>query len=87
MPNFSFTEKAFEEYVFWQTQDKKMMKRINQLLRDIGRSPFDGIGKPESLRGDFSGYWSRRIDDANRLIYRVTENQIEIYQCKGHYRD
>ena len=83
----TFTEKAFEEYLYWQTQDKKTLKRINALLKEIAREPFSGIGKPEPLRGDLSGLWSRRIDDVNRLVYRVSDEQIEIYQCKGHYDD
>ncbi len=87
MSKLTFTEKAFEEYLYWQTQDKKTLKRINTLLKEIARDPFDGIGKPEQLRGDMSGLWSRRIDEVNRLVYRVTDEQIEIYQCKGHYSD
>lgn len=87
MSNITFTEQAFEEYISWQSQDKKTLRRINSLLKDISRSPFQGIGKPEGLRGDLSGYWSRRIDDTNRLAYRVTGSCIEIYQCKGHYND
>lgn len=83
----SFKPDAWAEYLYWQTQDKKTLKRINVLLKDISRNPFDGIGKPEALKGDFSGYWSRRIDDTNRLVYRVKDEQIEIYQCKGHYDD
>lgn len=87
MSNITFTEKAFEEYLYWQTQDKKTLRRINALLKDISRSPFEGIGKPEGLKGNFSGYWSRRIDDTNRLVYRIKNEQIEVYQCKGHYDD
>ena len=87
MSKLTFSEKAFEEYIYWQTQDKKTLKRINTLLKEIARDPLDGIGKPEPLRGDLSGLWSRRIDEVNRLVYRVTDEQIEIYQCKGHYSD
>ena len=87
MSKLTFTEQAFEEYLYWNTQDKKTLRRINALLKDISRSPFEGIGKPEPLKHDKSGLWSRRIDDTNRLVYRVTEEQIEIYQCKGHYND
>ena len=83
----TFTEKAFEEYLYWQGQDKKTLKRINALLKEIARDPFGGTGKPEPLKYGMSGLWSRRIDDANRLVYRVTDEQIEIYQCKGHYDD
>jgi toxin YoeB len=85
--NKSWDDDAWSDYLYWQTQDKKTLKRINNLLRDIARSPFDGIGKPEPLRFEFSGYWSRRIDDFNRIIYRIKENQIEIIQCGAHYRD
>lgn len=80
MSNLSFSEKAFAEYIYWQTQDRKTLKRINALLKDISRNPFEGIGKPEPLKEGYSGYWSRRIDDKNRLIYKVSENAIEIYQ-------
>ena len=86
MSKITFTESAFEEYLYWQTTDKKKLRRINELLRDIARSPY-GLGKPEGLRQNLSGYWSRRIDEVNRLVYRVTGDQIEIYQCKGHYSD
>ena len=87
MSKLTFTEKAFEEYLYWQGQDKKTLKRINALLKEIARDPFTGTGKPEPLKYSMSGLWSRRIDDANRLVYRVTDEQIEIYQCKGHYDD
>ncbi len=87
MSKITFTEQAFEEYLSWQTQDKKTLKRINALLKDISRNPFEGIGKPEGLKENLSGYWSRRIDQTNRLVYRVNGDQIEIYQCKGHYDD
>ena len=80
-------DKAWDEYLYWQTQDRKTLKRINALLRDIERNPFDGIGKPEPLRGNLQGYWSRRIDDANRIVYRVEDSQIFIIQCGGHYGD
>ena len=85
MSNISFTNRAWEEYCYWQTQDKKTLKRINLLLADIQRNSFTGIGKPEPLKENLSGYWSRRIDDVNRLVYRVNNDQIEIVQCKGHY--
>ncbi|MBP0962448.1 MAG: Txe/YoeB family addiction module toxin [Oscillospiraceae bacterium] len=87
MNKLTFTENAFDEYLYWQTQDKKTLKRINTLLKDIARNPFEGIGKPEPLKENLSGLWSRRIDSTNRLVYRVTDEQIEIYQCKGHYDD
>jgi toxin YoeB len=78
-------EKAWEDYLYWQSQDKKTLKRINQLVRDVERSPFDGIGKPEALVGNLSGFWSRRIDDKNRLIYRINGEFIEILSCREHY--
>lgn len=87
MSNITFTEKAFEEYLYWQLQDRKTLKRINSILKDISRNPYEGIGKPEGLKGNLSGYWSRRIDDRNRLVYRVKNEQIEVYQCKNHYED
>ena len=85
MPNISFAEQAWLDYPYWQTQDKKVLKKINALLKDISRDPFTGIGKPEPLKGDLSGFWSRRIDDTNRVVYRLKENTIEIASCKGHY--
>ena len=87
MSKFLFTEDAWEDYLYWQTQDKKILKRINQLLQDIERNGYNGIGKPEPLRGDLSGFWNRRIDDEHRIVYRVTEDRVEIIQCRGHYDD
>ena len=87
MSKFLFTEDAWEDYLYWQTQDKKILKRINQLLQDIERNGYNGIGKPEPLRGGLSGFWSRRIDDEHRIVYRVTEDRVEIIQCRGHYDD
>ena len=78
---------AWEDYLYWQTQDKKTLKRINQLVKDIARNPFDGIGKPEPLRGNLTGFWSRRIDDEHRLVYAVEETAILIIACRGHYND
>ena len=80
-------DEAWKEYTYWQIQDKKTLKRINMLLKDIERENFNGIGKPEPLKGDMSGFWSRRIDDVNRLVYRIIDNVIEIVSCKGHYED
>lgn len=85
--DLNFTPKGWTEYLAWQTEDRKTLKKINQLLTDISRNPFDGISKPEPLTGNLAGYWSRRIDAKNRLIYRVDGNRCEIYQCKGHYDD
>ena len=78
-------DKAWEEYLYWQTQDRKTLKRINNLLKDIDRQPFTGIGKPEPLTGNLQGYWSRRIDEANRIVYKNEGEQIVILQCGGHY--
>lgn len=88
MSKLLFTERAWQEYITQQTQDKKTIKKINELLRDIERNQFQGIGKPEPLKNDLSGYWSRRIDEKHRLVYKVNHDGIiEIYQCKGHYND
>ena len=76
---------AWEEYLFWQTQDKKTLKRINQLIKDIRRNPFEGIGKPEPLKGNLAGFWSRRIDEKHRLVYAVEEDSVLIFSCRGHY--
>jgi toxin YoeB len=78
-------EKAWEDYLYWQFHDKQMLKRVNMLIRDVERSPFDGIGKPEPLRGDLSGFWSRRINDEHRLVYRVQNGMLEIASCRDHY--
>lgn len=80
-----WTDRAWEDYLYWQTQDKKTVKRINQLVKDIERNGNDGIGKPELLKGDLSGWWSRRIDDTNRLIYRIENDNIVISACRSHY--
>jgi toxin YoeB len=80
-------DKAWVEYVAWQSQDKKILKRINDIIKDIDRQPFTGIGKPEPLKGDKQGYWSRRIDDVNRIIYKIENEKIIIIQCGGHYND
>jgi len=84
---------AWNDYIGWQTEDKKTLKRINKLIIDIERNGYFGIGKPEPLRGNLSGWWSVRIDDANRLVFKITsgsgqndqEKNLEIYSCKGHY--
>lgn len=78
-------DEAWEDYLYWQSQDKKTLKRINLLIKDVERGNFDGLGKPEPLRGNLSGYWSRRIDDTNRLVYRIAGDTLEILSCKGHY--
>ena len=78
-------DKAWKEYLAWQTKDKKILKRINDLLKDIDRQPYLGIGKPEPLKENKQGYWSRRIDDVNRIVYKIAHDQIIIIQCGGHY--
>lgn len=80
-------EEAWEDYVYWQMQDKKTIRRINQLLQDAKRNGYTGIGKPEPLKGEFSGFWSRRIDDVNRFVYRIRDGVLEVLSCKGHYDD
>jgi len=82
-----WTDDAWLDYLNWQAQDKKTLKRINLLLKDIERSPFDGVGKPEPLTGDLSGYWSRRIDEKNRIVYQYEKGTTIIYQCGSHYQD
>lgn len=77
-----WSDKAWDDYLYRQTQDKKTLKRVNQLVNDIERNNFEGIGKPEALKGNLSGFWSRRIDDANRLIYRINGEFIDILSCK-----
>ena len=82
----TFSERGFADYVYWQAHDKKILQKINDLLKDIERNgALKGIGKPEKLTGDLQGYFSRRIDKKNRLVYKIFENSIEIYQCKEHY--
>ena len=76
---------AWNDYLYWQQHDKQILKRINQLIKDISRSPFEGVGKPEPLKGNLSGLWSRRIDEKHRLVYLVEENSVLIFSCKGHY--
>lgn len=80
-----FSDNAWEDYIFWQKNDKKILRRINTLIKDTKRHPFQGMGKPEPLKHALSGYWSRRITDEHRLIYKVTEDAIEIAQLRYHY--
>ena len=80
-----FHEQAWEDYLYWQGQDRKMLKRLNGLIKECTRTPFDGTGKPEPLRGDLSGWWSRRLDREHRLVYRVEEDRLLIAQCRYHY--
>ena len=81
----TFTENAWEDYLYWQKTNKKLVKKINELIKDIKRSPFDGIGKPEPLKYDLAGLWSRRIDHEHRLVYQVVDNELKIYACRFHY--
>jgi len=81
----TFTENAWNDYFFWQKVDKKILKKINVLIKEIQRTPFEGSGKPEQLKYDLAGFWSRRIDQEQRLVYQVTENEILIYACRYHY--
>lgn len=85
--NKDWTDNAWEEYLYWQQNDKKTLKRINKILEDIDRNGNIGIGKPEKLIGNSSGYWSRRIDSKNRIVYKVNNDVITIIQCGSHYRD
>ena len=82
---FVFTELSWEDYLYWQKIDKSKIKRINELLKDISRSPYEGIGRPEALRYNYAGFWSRRIDEEHRLIYRVTDDEVQIVKCRFHY--
>ena len=82
-----WTEDAWADYLYWQSQDRKTLKRVNALIRDMQRTPFEGIGKPEPLKGDLSGWWSRRIDDTHRIVYREQDGNIIIASCYGHYTD
>lgn len=81
----SFHPQAWDDYLYWQQTDKAMLRRINTLIRDIQRDPFAGIGKPEPLKLNFSGYWSRRIDDEHRIVYKVDDEEIILAQLRGHY--
>ncbi|GHU57466.1 Txe/YoeB family addiction module toxin [Clostridia bacterium] len=82
-----WTDNAWVDYLYWQEQDRKTLRTINRLLKDIEREPFSGLGKPEPLKHNWSGYWSRRIDVKNRIIYRIEQGKLEIAQCKAHYED
>lgn len=85
MRSITFVPDAWEHYQYWQGQDKKTLKRINTLINEAARYPFIGTGKPEALRGDLSGYWSRRIDEVNRLVYRATDSELVVIACRFHY--
>jgi len=81
----AWTDDAWSDYVYWQGQDKKTLKRINKLITDTKRSPFEGIGKPETLKENLSGFWSRRVDESNRLVYAVNDSHITVISCRYHY--
>ncbi len=81
----AWTDEAWNSYVYWQTQDKKTLKRINKLIQATKKTPFEGIGKPELLKENLSGFWSRRIDDTNRLVYAVDDKYLTIISCRFHY--
>ena len=85
MNNLLFLPQAWEDYLYWQKQDRKTLKRINILIQDISRNPFEGIGKPEPLKNNWNGWWSRRIDDVNRIVYKIDGTNIVIAQCMTHY--
>lgn len=81
----SWTDEAWNDYLYWQTQDKKTLKRINKLINDAMRNPFTGIGKPEPLKENLSGFWSRRIDDTHRLVYALDDTALTVISCRYHY--
>ncbi len=83
--NIVFTKCAWEDYLYWQNYDKKVLKRINELIKNIKNSPAEGIGKPEPLKFSLSGYWSRRIDEEHRLVYKVENDYLYLLQCRYHY--
>lgn len=82
-----WSDEAWEDYLYWQAQDRKTLRRINQLIQDIDRNGYAGIGKPEPLKHEYKGWWSKRIDEVNRLIYRIEGDRLEILQCRSHYDD
>jgi toxin YoeB len=81
----TFSKNAWEDYISWQNEDKKILRKINELIKDIQRTPYIGIGKPEPLKFDLVGFWSRRIDREHRLVYQVINNELLIYSCRYHY--
>ncbi len=85
--NKNFTDNGWKDYTYWQTEDRKTLKRINNLIKDIERNGNEGIGKPEPLTGDLSGFWSRRINEKDRLIYQIDGDTINILACRYHYND
>lgn len=85
MRNLIFTPEGWKDYQFWINQDKKTLKKVNKLISDAQRNPFDGLGKPEPLKENYTGFWSRRIDDKNRFVYAVTDSTVNIIGCRFHY--
>jgi toxin YoeB len=85
MKRITFSKNAWEDYLSWQAEDRKILKKINTLIKDIQSTPYSGIGKPEPLKYDLAGLWSRRIDHEHRLVYQVNENELLIYSCRYHY--
>ena len=85
MMRITFSKNSWEEYTSWQVEDKQMLRKINELIKDIQRHPFEGIGKPEPLKYDLAGFWSRRIDREHRLVYQIIDNELLIYSCRYHY--
>jgi toxin YoeB len=81
----TFSQNSWEDYVSWQSEDKKILKKINDLIKDIQRTPYEGSGKPEPLKYDLAGFWSRRIDREHRLVYQVIGKEVLIYSCRYHY--
>jgi toxin YoeB len=84
--NLKFTDEAWADYAYWQSQDKKTLRRLNQLIEAAARTPFEGMGKPEPLKGNLAGCWSRRIDEQNRLVYQVSTDDLVVISCRYHYR-
>jgi toxin YoeB len=82
-----FTPEGWEDYTFWQERDRKLAKRLNRIIKDMRRDPFSGIAKPEALKRNYSGFWSRRLTDEHRIVYRVKDENLEIVACRGHYGD
>ncbi|MBR1826731.1 MAG: Txe/YoeB family addiction module toxin [Clostridia bacterium] len=85
--NKLFTQNAWQDYLYWQSEDRKTLKRVNALIKDIERNGNQGIGKPEPLTGDLSGFWSRRINEKDRLVYRIVGDEVQILACRYHYSD
>jgi toxin YoeB len=81
----TFSQNAWDDYISWQSEDKKILKKINSLIKEIQRNPYEGIGKPEPLKYDLAGLWSRRIDRDHRLVYQIIKNELFIYSCRYHY--